>query len=187
VQRVITRGPVRRVPYRPRQWTGHKAFILFVRLGLDKFLQLVFKPRRGFQAVTIQSSPGFGARVLVKFTLSEFNVKKIVVGASGSPDGPRHLAPVESNTLHKFPSLVAHSCVTKYDDGDARIPGWWTVKTQGAAWIVQLKDPNACAQLQAIGETLDDALALAELLLSSESAPWEPDPFLKRRTPPTKK
>jgi hypothetical protein len=121
------------------------------------------------------------------FNRPERDVKKIVVGTADSKDGPTHIAPVESDVLSKFPSLVAHCSVCRYDDGDARKTGWFTIKTQGAAWVVQVKDPNACAQLQCIGETLDDALALAELLLSSEKAPWEPDMFLKRQNSSSKK
>jgi len=38
-----------------------------------------------------------------------------------------------------------------------------------------------------VGQTLDDALALIDILLTSEEAPWEPDPFLKRQATPPKK
>lgn len=90
-----------------------------------------------------------------------------------------HLAAVESNTFTKMANLIQHCCVTRYDDGDPRKPGWFTVKTMGSAWVVQVKDPDAGLQLSATAQFLDDALCLADLLLGSEEAPWEPDPFLR--------
>lgn len=111
----------------------------------------------------------------------EFKVKKKTVG-SVSSDGSaaKHLAPIESTVFTRLFNLVAHCCVTRYDDGDPRRPGWFTTKTAGSAWVVQVKDPDGCCSMSAIGNTLDDALALADLLLGSEEAPWEPDPFLKK-------
>jgi hypothetical protein len=99
----------------------------------------------------------------------------------GGADRPVHLAAVESDVLSKLPELVKHCCITRYDDGDARKPGWFTVKTMGSAWVVQVKDPDACVSLSATAQSLDDALILADLLLASEEAPWEPDPFLKQQ------
>lgn len=89
-----------------------------------------------------------------------------------------HAAALESNVFTKLHQLVAHCAVTRYDDGEPRRPGWFTVKTMGALWVVQVKDPDAAASLSATGATLDDALVLADLLLSAPDAPWEPDPFL---------
>lgn len=106
--------------------------------------------------------------------------KKTLSQAAASSDGPKHLAAVESTIFTNLRALVAHCCVTRYDDGDPRKPGWFTVKTMGSAWIVQVKDPDACLQLSATGQSLDDALVLADLLLGSEEAPWEQDPFLRR-------
>lgn len=106
--------------------------------------------------------------------------KKTLGAAAAKADGPSHLAAIESDVLCKCPELVKHCCVSRYDDGDPRKPGWFTVKTMGSAWVVQVKDPDAALSLTATGQTLDDALALAELLLGSEEAPWEQDPFLKR-------
>lgn len=89
-----------------------------------------------------------------------------------------HLAAVESDLFSKFAPLVQHCCVTRYDDGDARQPGWWTVKTMGSAWIIEVKDPDTCSRLVVVQQTLDDAIALASILLESEEAPWELDPWL---------
>lgn len=105
--------------------------------------------------------------------------KKSSGPAPAGADRPHHLAAVESTVFSRLFNLVQHCCVTRYDDGDARKPGWFTVKTMGSAWVVQVKDPDAAVSLSATAQNLDDALALADLLLGSEEAPWEPDPFLK--------
>lgn len=108
-------------------------------------------------------------------------MKRIELRQNGPGKGPTHVAAIESNVLAKLPNLVAHCCITRYEDGTARRTGWWTLKTQGAAWIVQVKDPDSGCSLQAAGNDLDDALALADLLLGTEDAPWEVDPFLSKQ------
>lgn len=101
--------------------------------------------------------------------------KKASVAAMGDS---KHLAPLESRYFHDLLALVEHCAVRKYDDGDSREPGWVNIKTQGAAWIVQVKDPDSCCSFSAVGETLDKALESAVLLLGCEEAPWEPDAYL---------
>lgn len=100
--------------------------------------------------------------------------KSAAIGQSDST----HLAPMESEFFSKLQALVSHCAVRKYDDGDPREPGWFTVKTQGAAWVVQVKDPDSACSFSAVGETLDKALQTAVLLLECDEAPWEPDTFL---------
>lgn len=90
----------------------------------------------------------------------------------------KHLAAMESALFSKLHPLVAHCAVTRYEDGDARLPGWWTVKTMGSAWVVEVKDADTCMRLVVVQQTLDDALTLASVLLESEEAPWEPDQWL---------
>lgn len=102
--------------------------------------------------------------------------KKKAKDTSAAPAA--HLAAMESPLFAKIHSLVAHCAATAYDDGDPRQVGWWTVKTMGSAWVVEVKDPDTCARLVVVQQTLDDALTLAALLLDSEEAPWEPDPWL---------
>jgi len=92
----------------------------------------------------------------------------------------RHIAAVETNLFGQLLSLVEHCCVTKYEDGDPREPGWFTVKTQGAAWTVQVKDPDSGNSFATCAETLDKALETAALLLACDEAPWAPDAFLRR-------
>lgn len=113
--------------------------------------------------------------------------KRSTPTGAAAGDGVKHLAAMESNVFHRLPALVAHCSVCRYDDGEARKPGWFTIKTMGSAWVVQVKEPDACLQLQATAQNLDDALALADLLVGSEEAPWEPDPFLKSAAARSKK
>jgi hypothetical protein len=93
-------------------------------------------------------------------------------------DLPAHLAAMDSVMFGKHHSIVAHCAATKYDDGDPRQTGWLTMKTMGSAWVVEVKDPDTCARLVVVQQTIDDALTLTALLLDSEEAPWEPDPWL---------
>lgn len=98
--------------------------------------------------------------------------------AAAAATGAKHLAPLESTYMGQLLPLIEHCGVRQYDDGDPREPGWFTVATQGAAWVITVKDPDSCCSFRAIGETLDKALELAALLLSADEAPWEPDTFL---------
>lgn len=98
-------------------------------------------------------------------------------GKVSEGDG-KHLAPVETELFKDLLPLVEHCCCRRYDDGDPREPGWLTIKTQGAAWCVQVKDPDSCMSFTAVGKTLDNALETAALLLGCDEAPWEPDSWL---------
>lgn len=113
------------------------------------------------------------------------SMKKKLKATEG--EAARHLAAVETQIFHQLMALVEHCCVRKYDDGDVRETGWFTVKTQGAAWMVQVKDPDACVSFTAVGDTLDKAIETANLLLSCDEAPWEPDSFLMRMKAEKKK
>lgn len=110
--------------------------------------------------------------------IGDVAMKKRVPRAVGA-EAPAHLAAVESNLFSRLMPLVAHCCETRYDDGTARTPGWWTLKTMGSAWIVEIKDPDTCSRLVVVQQSVDDALALASVLLESEEAPWEPDPWMR--------
>jgi len=90
-----------------------------------------------------------------------------------------HLAGVESNVFKDLMPLVEHCSLKQYEDKTPRQPGWLTIKTQGAAWVVQVKDPDTCSSFNAVADSLDNALATAALMLASEEAPWELDKFLQ--------
>jgi len=164
---------------RPRRWSPremHELVVVYSSLAVGLF----FRPRVGYLPCwTSRDAWPYTSKSLLP--CPEWNVKKKTVGqVSTSASGVKHLAPLESDVLGRLHALVAHCGVTRYDDGDPRRPGWFTVSTLGSAWKVVVKDPDGCCQLSAVANTLDDALALADLLVSSEEAPWEPDPFLKR-------
>jgi len=99
--------------------------------------------------------------------------------AAAEANASIHLAALESSVFAELLPLVEHMVTRKYDDGDAREPGWITIKTQGAAWLVQVKDPDTCSSFTAVGDSLDKALSTAALLLAAEEAPWEPDTWLQ--------
>lgn len=103
--------------------------------------------------------------------------KKKVLGASSEC---LHQAAMESVVLSALHPLIAHCAVTRYEDGDKRLPGWWTVTTSGVTWKVTVKDPDSAASFAVTAPTLDEALTLACLLLESEEAPWEHDQWLQK-------
>lgn len=171
---------------RPRHWTPRKRFALTLIL-LDIRVECFYTPRRGYHISRVLKLRG-GLRLVYSFPPPEVSaVKKKVPGSASSASLASHLAPLESSVFGTLFNLVSHCCVTRYDDGDPRQPGWFTVKTLGSAWAVQVKDPDSCCQMQAIGNTLDDALGLADLLLGSDEAPWEPDPWAKKKAAEKKK
>lgn len=110
--------------------------------------------------------------------LGDVEVKKRKPREVGA-EVPPHLAAVESDLFTRLLPLVSHCADTRYDDGSARTVGWWTVKTMGSAWVVEVKDPDTCSRLVIVQQSIDDALTLASVLLESDEAPWEPDPWLK--------
>lgn len=103
--------------------------------------------------------------------------KRTVRGGPGGEAGPVHLAAAETVLLGKCPRLVEHLITTRYADGDPRRPGLMMLDVLGATWRIRLTEPDASARLTCLGETLDDVIALAELHLSADSAPWEVDTY----------
>lgn len=161
---------------RPRRWLPVRN-CTFVMLLKNFRLLLRYRPHMGIRLAAYAGD--FDARSGVwraRYEYEEPVVKKKQVKADMGE--ATHLAPMESNILSKHVPLVAHCAVRKYDDGDPREPGWFTVKTMGSAWCVQVKDPDTAASFVAVAPTIDDALALASLLLESDEAPWERDQWL---------
>lgn len=110
--------------------------------------------------------------------------KKAAASKAGSD--ARHLAAIETELFADLMPLVEHCAVTKYDDGDPRETGWVTIKTLGAAWVVQVKDPCSGNSFQFVSDRFDKALEGASLLLACDEAPWQPDAFLKAKKKPAK-
>lgn len=164
---------------RVRRFIGRRA-TAFAVIHVDLTIGVWYQPFRGYYPLaTYQGRGGLNAP-FVQWSAPEWTVKRRSPNPTASKEGPMHLAPVETQVFSKLMNIVAHCCETRYDDGEPRRPGWFTIKTLGAAWCVAVKDPDSCCQMTTTAATLDDALALADVLLGSDEAPWEPDPFLKR-------
>lgn len=165
---------------RPSQWSPRRGG-WYDLLCPRWVLRVELIPFRGYAVRSVYPRGGSQLDRLLVIPRPEFSVKRIQPGQQAPQGAAMHLAAVETNIFAKLGALVAHTAVTRYDDGEGRRPGWFTVKTMGSAWVVQVKDPDSCCSLSATAQSLDDALALADLLLSTDQAPWEPDAFLKRQ------
>lgn len=102
-------------------------------------------------------------------------------GSTTDQSGPTTVARPDSVLLKDLMNLVHHCCVTRYEDGTARLPGWMTIGTLGSIWKVGIKDPDSALTVTAVGLTLDEALTTGNVLLASDNGPWEVDPFLANR------
>lgn len=87
---------------------------------------------------------------------------------------------IETEKFKDLMPLVEHCAIRQYEDGTPRETGWITIKTAGAAWVCQVKEPDGGCSFSAVGETIDKAIETAALLLACEEAPWEPDQWLMR-------
>jgi len=110
--------------------------------------------------------------------------KKSAAGVEGDA---KHLAPIESEVMCDHLALIEHCAVVKYDDGDARIPGWFTVRTQGRSWVIDVKDPDSGCSFRVLATTFDEAFETVQELLCCEAAPWEPDRYLQDQQKKAKK
>lgn len=99
----------------------------------------------------------------------------------------KHLAAVETETFRQYMPLVEHCCMLQYEDGEPRMPGWITIRTNGAAWQCVVKDPDSASSFTTVGQTLDEVMGTAALLLGCEEAPWEPDSWLAQSKARSKK
>jgi len=181
---LTSRGRVGKCPPRRRALLRE----MFLQVVKGRYCIVVqFSPYKGYCYRSIRYLGADRLDLLTIVAPPEFSMKRIQLGQPSADGTAKHLAAMECSIFSSLPSLMAHCGVTRYDDGTPRQPGWVSIQTRGAAWIVTVKDPDAGAKLNATGNTLDDALALAELLLSSEEAPWEVDPFLQGQQKKKKK
>lgn len=161
---------------RPSRWLPKGRGTFKVGVGRFKFA-LDFCYGKGIWVRERETAATCGTTCALVHYWPEPSMKKRI--AKGALDGDvKHLAPVESNIFTNLMPLVEHCAIRRYDDGEQREPGWFTVKTQGSAWVVQVKDPDGAVSFSAVGQTLDNALETAALLLACDEAPWEPDRFL---------
>jgi len=153
---------------------GNSTF--FIRYGGIEF-QLTGKSRRGICVVARWDR---GERLSrphepdLEWEFPSMAIKKRQVTKSDVA----HLAVVETTLFAQHMALIEHMALRKYDDVSDRETGWVTIKTVGAAWAVQVKDPDSSSSFTAIGDTLDKAFDTANLLLACDEAPWEPDSWL---------
>jgi len=170
---------------RPRRWMPRGKCQFRIVTEWYDFL-LTYLPWKGICAVSRRvrkSRPG-GRPVGAEHEWEYPSMKKKISKAS---EGVKHLAAMETNLFAQLIPLVEHCALRQYDDGEARETGWVTIKTQGAAWCVQVKDPDAAVSFTAVADTLDKALETAALLLGCDDAPWEMDRFLAQQKAAGKK
>ena len=175
---ILTWVPRNGMRSRPRNWLSRDWTAYQLRVG-SLFIQVVGRKWWGLTAWSSVRVPMPVRDYHNAESYREIDMKKRT-GAAASASAGLHLAAVESNVFGRLHPIVAHCCHTQYDDGTQRKPGWVTVKTMGSAWVVEAKDPDTCSRLTVVQSSLDDALALLSVLLESEEAPWESDPWMKQ-------
>lgn len=170
---------------RPSQWFpfGEKCYLW--RLVTADFV-LLWKPHKGLCALSSSpvGSPGtVGIRQYVN--LESQRMKKLSIGAGeGAPLPPLSS---ESVILKKLPRLCEFLTNTAYEDGSPRSPGRLWIDNDGIAFTITLFEPSAFARVRIRGNTLDDALALANTHLGMENAPWEADQYARDKAAQKKK
>lgn len=98
--------------------------------------------------------------------------------AAPSADQPAVPLESESVVLNDFPRLREFLTCTVYDDMTRRQPGYMTIRTRGLTFELTLYDYDSGMRLAVQGRDLDEMWATAELLVSTENAPWTPDQYL---------
>lgn len=160
----------------PRHWTGYKSFVKPLVLP-NVVIEVGFTPRIGYHGLRWQARDAHGVprgpwvEMARGGEMEKRRLKTESAAQTMSASGV-------SKYLGRWASVIAHCCVAKYTDGSVRKPGWVTISTYGSEWTVVVKDPDAAAQLRVRAATLDDALQVANELLSSDDTLWEPDPYL---------
>lgn len=166
--------------HRPRCWMPRQRCEYFLYVGGWEY-SIKFVPNKGRWCSGVRPRGTFGPFAPLWLAEGEPMERRKIKGGGAGGGGASHLAAVETVTLDKFPRLVEHLTVTRYSDGEPRQPGLLMVDVQGATWRIRLTEPDAPARLTCLGETVDDAFALAELHLASQEAPWEPDTYAMSR------
>jgi len=146
---------------------------------LDREFELQFRWRQGICVTAVWRRGERLSRPAMPRVLWEFPSMAIRKREVQKTD-VQHLAAMETTLMSQHMALVEHCALRKYEDGADREPGWFTVKVTGAAWIVQVKDPDSCTSFSAVADTLDKAFDTANLLLACDEAPWEHDVWLAK-------
>lgn len=163
-----------------RNWIARRQVLVYV-VGVAKVLVCWYRPDSGIVPVEIRDGH-YGPVVLSWDARLRTKMKRKSIGhTASSKDGPAHLAPIDSQVLSRWVVLLQHLAVIRYDDGEPRQPGKVFVETMGSAWKVVITDPDSCGKLQVVGQTPEEALDLACLLLDADDTPWEADPYAMSR------
>lgn len=170
---------------KPCQWFpfGEKCYLWrFVKSEVV----LLFKPHKGLCPLSASPVGSHGAAGRVQFVnLESVKMKKLSIGVeSGAPLPPLSS---ESVLLKKLPRLCEFLTNTAYEDGSPRSPGRLWLDNDGIAFTITLFEPSAFARVRIRGNTLDDALTLANTHLGMENAPWEADQYARDKAAQKKK
>lgn len=150
---------------------------------LDYHATLRYVPRGGWRLGEIRTGGPFGALVFTRPLDWREIVKRIMRVAPEQGDDFKSVAASQETKLLKgYPTLVSFATVTRYDDGEARTPGWWMLKVLSGNWQLILKDRDSGLQLSLLAPTIDDVFKLAETMLQSDKAPWELDQYAGGRS-----
>lgn len=96
-------------------------------------------------------------------------------------EGGEYIAPALSMTstiLSKLPALREFITATSYEDGTARVPGYFTLRNRGASFEITVYDYDSGCRMAVTAPELDKALLLLETMLGVADAPWEQDRWL---------
>lgn len=170
---------------RPRRWAPKGGYYFYV-LTRDYRFGMAAKPFKGICRVscwTRSASAAGPAGTLVRRW--EYPSMKRVKRSDRA--AVKHLVALETECFRDLMPLVEHCGLLQYEDGEPRQPGWFTVRAQGAAWQVVVKDPDSASSFSVVAKTLDEAFGTASLLLGCEEAPWEPDAYLAQQQARSKK
>lgn len=163
-----------------------RLFVLVI-VGRLKAFTIVYHPFHGWICTRLHyrmAVHGYADVYINHWKVKEMKKVKAPKSGDGACD---FLCSPKSEILKAVPALTAHITTTRYEDGESRTPGWWTIKTMGACCCLQVKDPDSCMSFQVLAQSLDDALVTADALLAAEEAPWEHDRWLHQNKPKSKK
>lgn len=162
--------------HRPRRWLprGGSAWRLHLR---TVWVDLYHYPHRGYYPRASSTDSGVSWSPYPCPEWGGLKMKRKVISQGIAKGGQKSLVSQDTKAFGKFPAVMSHIGDVVYDDGSPRKPGTVTVRTLGTSWQLIAKDPDAGAQLVALGQTVDEAMILLDRLLGAEDAPWELDPF----------
>jgi len=161
---------------RPCRWQPKGNFTFWV-LTKDVRFAICGKPFKGMCKVAAWSRPD-GSRGRPELLLRRWGYPDMKRVKKEDRVSVKHLAPMETELFKEQLPLVEHTAMLQYEDGTSRQPGWFTIRTSGAAWVITVKDPDSASSFSVVAKTLDEAVGTASLLLACEEAPWEPDAWL---------